>query len=76
MKNKSFSRNPYYFFKRRIPKEPYTALVMMTPCSKLKRTKDTLENILQWEDDIDRIMDASRSTTGVVLNSTFTADRL
>jgi hypothetical protein len=66
MKNRSFSGSPYYFFKRRIPfNKPYTALVLMTPCSKLKKNKDIVENIPQWEDDGGRIIDASHSIAGV-----------
>ncbi|HEY5729906.1 MAG TPA: hypothetical protein VIS72_07630 [Anaerolineales bacterium] len=66
MKNKSFSRIPYYFFRQRIPLgHPLTTtrLELATPYPKTEMSNKTLlENILQWEDDGGRIGETQIST--------------
>ena len=64
MKNKSFSRIPYYLVRQRIPlSHPLTLLELVTlyPKTEMGR-KALLENILQWEDDGGRIGETKIST--------------
>ena len=64
MKNKSFSRIPYYLFRQQIPlSHPLTLLDMVTPYPKAEMSKKALlENILQWEDDGGRMIETNYST--------------
>ena len=62
MKNESFSRIPYYFFRQRNPlKDLQTVLELVIPHAKPEMGQEFFEKILRWEDDGGRVVESSCS---------------